>query len=395
MKKSWLALTAHVQLLGILFGALVALGCMYVFRLGSLTYQHVSTAEFISHASDTSLHAILHNPLNAPYKLLDYLFLLFNAHSVACARLSSVAFAIAACALFFIIMLRWHGRRTAILSTTLFGTSGWLLHVGRLADGNSALLLIPLGLILFASWLNTTERHGAALLYMTAASGLALFTPGAIWFLVAAYILIWEAVSEHITESKLWEKTLSIIVLLYFAVILVYVFYHTPHLYKTWLGLPAAWPSPLTALKQWVDTILFLFVRGPSNASMWLAHMPILDIFTAAMFLIGGYFYSAHYKNLRTQVLALFLVIGSALVALSGASAMNFIVPIIYLIAGTGLTYFLRKWLTVFPRNPLARGFGIGLIVIVVVAAALYHIRSYFVAWHHSPNTAQAFRKQL
>jgi hypothetical protein len=229
---------------------------------------------------------------------------------------------------------------------------------------------------------------------MTIASGLALFTPGATWFLIATYVLIWRAIAKHIARARLWEKTLSIIVLLYFVILLFYTFFHSPQLYKAWLDLPSVWPTPLTMLKQWLDSVVFLFVRGPSDPGLWLAHVPILDIFTALMSLIGAYFYAAHYKNLRSHVLAVFLILGSLLVALNGAIGMNYIVPVVYLLAGTGLTYFLRQWLTVFPRNPLARGLGIGLISLVVCVVALYHVRSYFVAWAYSPGTATVFREQ-
>lgn len=391
MKKVRLTLSAHWQLLVLLFVSGVALCFTYLFRLGSLTNRRLSHGELASHIADESIHAIVRNPINAPYKLLDYVFLKFNIHDAGYARLASVSLALLAGILFFIIMLRWHGKRTAILATTLFCTSSWLLHIGRLANGDATLIIVPLAFILFTSWLNVTEKHGLALLYMTVATGVTLLIPGGIWFLIASYILIWKAILNHLAHSRVWEKTVSIIALLGFALFLCYVFYKRPILYKSWLGLPSIWPSLLTILKHWLDTVVFTFARGPYVPAMWLAHTPIFDVFTAAMCIVGIIFYVTHYKNLRTRALLTFLILGSLLVALNGATAMSYVIPSFYLIVGTGIAYFLHKWLSVFPRNPIARGLGIGLLSMVVAFAAVYHLTNYFIAWRYNPETISSF----
>jgi hypothetical protein len=54
----------------------------------------------------------------------------------------------------------------------------------------------------------------------------------------------------------------------------------------------------------------------------------------------------------------------------------------------------LHAWLTVFPRNPVARTTGIALVSIVVVMAVSYHLTSYFVAWRYDPATLSAFRQK-
>ncbi len=395
MDKIRSAFAEHWQFFLAVTISIAALCLLLMFRLGTITRHFLSTAELASHKNDATFHGLIHNPINAPYKLVDFLFIrTFGVHNVFGARIGATLFALLACVLFFIIMYRWHGLRSAALATTLFGTSGWILHVGRLGTGDSTLLVIPLALILFASWLNSTPKHGLALLYMTLASGLALFTPGAVWFLIATYAMLFRPITKHLANAKMWEKATCLVALLFFVVLLACVIFRSPHLYKSWLDLPFGWPAPLTMSRQWVDSITFLFLHGPSDASLWLAHIPILDVFTTLMCLVGGYFYAVHYKNLRSHVLVAFLVIGSILVALNGPRAMSFVVPIAYLLTGTGLTYFLRQWLSVFPRNPLARGLGIGLIVMIVGATAVYHIASYFVAWRYSPDTIAVFRER-
>lgn len=394
MEKIRLALSDYWQFLLLSAIAAVSLAVLYTFRLGTLTHQRLGSTEITSHNNDLDWRTIVINPINAPYKFFDYIFIHLNYHSPTYARLSAVLFALIAIGSFYFIMYRWHGTRCAVLATILFATSGWLLHVGRLATGSSLLVAVPLALILFASWLAKTENHSRALLFITLAGGLALFTPGAIWFLIATLALYIRPISNHIYRSKLWEKAVSLIALGYFALILTYVLIRSPGLVKSWLEIPNSLPQPMTALYHWLDTGIFLFVRGPSDAALWLAHVPILDLFTSLMCLIGIYFYATHIKNQRSQLLGLFLLIGSLLVALQGAYAMSYVVPVVYLLAGTGLTYFLRQWLKIFPRNPIARGVGISLICLVVLAAAAYHVSSYFVAWRYSPSTVVQFQNR-
>lgn len=395
MRKIRSAIADYWQVFLLSAAALIALTFLYTYRLGSLTGYKLSSAEIMAHNNDLDWHALVLNPINAPYKLFDFIFIKINAHNVGFARASAVIFAMLACVMFYAIVDRWHGMRSAVLTTMLFATSGWLLHVGRLATGDSVMLIIPLIFIMFASWLAKTEQHGRALLFMTFATGVALFTPGAMWFLIAAFLLYIKPVAKHIYYAKFWEKIVSVIALAYFAILLTYVLIRSPELIKAWLAIPATMPHLLTLLTQWANSGLYLFVRGPSDASLWLAHIPIFDLFSAFMFLVGAYFYIRHIRNQRAQLLGIFALIASLLVAFQGAPAMSYLVPVAYLVVGTGLTYFLRRWLMVFPRNPIARGIGIGLISLVVVAASGYHIYSYFIAWRYSPAITAVFQEHV
>lgn len=380
----WHSLALLAAALGILFG-------VYLFRLGQLTNGRFSSSEVDVHNTYHSLHAILNNPVDGPYKFLYTILTRIYPHSIISARFTSVLFTILVCALFTIITYRWHGKRTALFATPLFGTSGWLLHLGRLGTSSIVLVLIPLALLLLASWVNTTERHGFALFYMTLLSGLAFYTPGAIWFLLLGSFFIRKAIFNHIRHARMWEKVGYIVAVIGFAAILGHAIYVHTNLLRTWLFIPTSLPTPIGFVRHWIDTIVYLFFRGPSAPSYWLGHTPMLDAFTAIMTIVGAYFYLVHYKNLRTRVIFGFGILGSLLVGLNGAPAMGYIVPIAYLLAATGITYLLHKWLTVFPRNPVARGVGYTIITAVVGLAVIYHLTSYFVAWRYDPSTVTLY----
>lgn len=395
MKKRSSGSLIHVNRLQVIaaFG-LLATAVLLLIRLGSLPGR-MSSSELQTYQSNHYIHNILHNPLGAPYNLIDYLVLHIPGHTVAVARLTSVALALIAALLFFLIMLRWHGKRTAWMASVLFATSGWLLHIGRLGNSDVLWLLIPLILILLSSWLTRTERSGTAIIVVGVLLGLMLFVPAAVWFVIAFVLLMSKDILRHFRNADAWQGATALGLVVLFALVMAYSLFRSPDLIRPWIGLPQVLPSYMSMLKVWASSLfVYPFFRGPFTPEIWLAHTPILDAFTTTMFLLGAYFYATHFKNVRTRILVVLALIGSVLTALNGPAGMSFIVPLAYLIAATGITYLLHQWLTVFPRNPVARYAGIALVTLAIATAASYHVIAYYVAWQHNPDAVATFQRK-
>lgn len=373
---------------------LLATAVLLLIRLGSLP-THMSSIELQTYQSNHYIQNILNNPLSAPYNLIDYVVLHLPGHTVAVARLTSVALALIAALLFFLIMLRWHGKRTAWMASALFATSGWLLHLGRLGTSDILWLLIPLILILLSSWLTRTERSGTAIIVIGALLGLMLFVPAAVWFVIAFILLMSKDLLHHFRNAKPWQGAAALGIVMLFALVMTYSLFRTPDLIRPWLGVPHVLPSYTSMAKVWAYSLfVYPFFRGPFTPEIWLAHTPILDAFTTTMFLLGAYFYATHFKNVRTRILVVLALLGSILTALNGPIGMSFLVPLAYLIAATGITYLLHKWLSVFPKNPVARVAGITLVTLAIAAAATYHVIAYYVAWQHNPDAVATFQRK-
>jgi hypothetical protein len=108
----------------------------------------------------------------------------------------------------------------------------------------------------------------------------------------------------------------------------------------------------------------------------------------------GVYWYFFLRRLDRTKLLLGGLVGGAILSALS-IDALPILLPFIYLLAGAGMTLLLQQWFTVFPRNPLARNIGVGLIAVLLAFVGYYHMHRYFVAWPHTPETKQAYSLRI
>ena len=84
-------------------------------------------------------------------------------------------------------------------------------------------------------------------------------------------------------------------------------------------------------------------------------------------------------------------MVGTLLIALGGAVSLSLLIPFIYILVAAGIGFMLDQWYKVFPRNAIAQGVGMGLIVLAVAASCWYGLRHYFVAWPNAPATQQVF----
>jgi hypothetical protein len=247
-------------------------------------------------------------------------------------------------------------------------------------------------LLLLASWLNTTGRHNYAVLSFAAVSGVALYTPGGVWFVLLVVVLLAGVLGEHFKQAHAAITSAAAALFLLLAGALGFALWRDTSLLRPWLGIPATFASPLVMLKQWLGSVSYLAVRGPTLGGNWLAHTPVLDIATTALVIFGAYLYRKHLRHVRTRLLLAFFILGSLLVALNGAIVLGFVVSAVYLVSATGVAYFQHHWFKVFPHNPVARTVAIGLMVALTLAIVSYHTQRYFVAWQRSPATQAIFQ---
>lgn len=227
-------------------------------------------------------------------------------------------------------------------------------------------------------------------------NSLLLYVPGMVWLVLLNAIWQRAAVKQTVLSYRSWWGRLAVLVTGLLCV--------SPLLYGlavgqaitislTLLGLPTAMPHLTDLLLNLRDAVLFVAIRGQAPTDLWLNHLPMLDAFMTVLCIIGAYFYGQHWRASRTRLLGSFLVVGLLLIAAGGSVTIGLLVPLLYLIAAAGIAYLLHLWLVVFPRNPLARGFGIGLVSVAVAVSCMYSLRQYFVAWPHHPATGAAFHE--
>jgi hypothetical protein len=380
------------RLLGWLLAALVIVGWVLLFKLGSLV-GGLSRSELTAASAPVGWHGLYHQPLDLPLKLIrSVAFVVFPNHGQTITRLPNVLFGALAIISFGGLVRLWHGRRTAVLATAMFATGAWTLHVSRLASFDVLYLwamptLVCSHYLLRKYYQKTLVWYGNIIVW-----GLLLYVPGLIWLVLADIVLQRQTLHNGWKQHKRWwQRVFAVLFGLIWLPLLAYNLTRSGQL-LTWLGLPQHLAAPATLLKQFVAIPVHLFIRGPQYPELWLGRAPILDIFALAACVLGIYFYATRWKTPRSRYLALLAVVSFILVGLGGPVGLSLLVPLLYMAVATGLAYLLHDWLKTFPNNPLARGLGIGLVMFAVVLSCAYNYRAYFIAWPHTAVTKATFR---
>jgi hypothetical protein len=371
------------------YGLLIALcGWLLWWQLGTLSGGY-SLHELETAQASSSLRAIFEHPLNAPFKLLTHGFMYVTDSNLFAARLAAVLCGIGALTAFYLLARAWHGARTAIIGTLLFGLSAWFLHTARLGVPDVTLFGL-LALVTAYVWLRRTGSGWALLLCFILASAL-LYVPGMAWFIILGVVFQWRRV-DRFFKRNLWAVTIGGLLFLAALAPIGLAIYHDPDIAKSFAGLPAdGWPLPLDVLRNLAEVPIHLFILGVDNPEHWLGRLATLDFFSITMFVLGGYLYIRHIGLARSRLLLAVLITGSILVALGGSVSLTILIPFLYIVTAAGVTFMLDRWLTVFPRNRIAQTAGYSLIGLAIITVSWYSFRHYFIAWPAAADTKAVF----
>lgn len=369
----------------------LAVAGLLLYRLFTLL-PYPSAAESLSKLAASNLHNIEANPLFLPYKLVQYAFIATGHESLLYMRLVSVIFASVAAGMMFFVLKRWHTIRIALIGMFLFVSSSWFLTYARTAT--PTIMYVSLITVLaYGAWARKTKKATTALLLGSLIAATLIYIPGLIWFVLGA--AIWQRKQLAVYAKKTAQSVpiaiaLFVILLIPLGVALV----RHPDLIKLLFGLPANVTKhlPIDVAKNIGNILNQLLLHGPINAAGGVVGIALLDAFIIIMFILGIYAYMFRRKLDRAKMLGGILVIGTLLVGLGGFVNLLVLMPIIYIIAAAGIAFLLQQWLTVFPRNPLARTIGITLMVALVAITSFYHIKRYFVVWPRTVEARQVFR---
>jgi len=379
---------AREPLVAYVFGLAAILGLLF-FRLGSLV-PGMSSSEAANLTQSQTIHQLINNPLNLPYKLVDFALVSWHHGSVFALRSVSVVFALCMIYLFYFCLHRWYAVRTAVLGTALFASSSWLLHYARLAQPD-ILYTSLMAALAYGVWLRQTKRNSLVIVVGGILAAFLIYIPGLVWLVILGGWWQRKALLKHYKHHTL-SGLVVIATTTALLVPLIYGLALHPRLIRGLFGVQTfGIPKPL-AIVQHIWNIPFqLFIRANYNPTVWLGRLPLLDIFAVVMLVLGAYAYYFLRQLDRARVLLGIIVVSLVLLGLHGGVNPLILMPFLYILVTAGIALLLQQWFTVFPLNPLARLLGTLLISITVILAVFYHVNHYFIAWPNNPATKQAF----
>lgn len=342
-----------------------------------------------------SFTEVIKEPLFLPYNLAVYFaqFLPFSGPTTI--RSVSALFGLLGALGFFYILNKWYSLRIAIIGTVLFASSSWFLHTARYASPDASYLLLPL-LVAGIIGLQAKTRSKWIALTVILFGCMALYIPGLVWFIVPAILLQRRVIARSIKLQRLWFNVLAGILCLVMLIPLVYGLFTSQSPANLLLGLagfPNSIPSIGAVAAGFIESLGNIFIYSSHGQLYGPGHLPWLDLCSVILVLLGSVQFAQYYKLDRSKLFLLIVLGGLILTAIGGSVSLAILLPFVYLLAVEGLRWLLDVWLQVFPRNPIARGTGIAIIVLMTISISFYQTNKYFLAWGQAPETQAQFDK--
>ncbi|MCE7936688.1 hypothetical protein DYH10_02785 [Candidatus Saccharibacteria bacterium CPR2] len=375
------------------YSVLIALGLyMTLYKLGGLL-PGIHNDEAISALNNASLSKIIENPINFPYKLVQWSLISVFGPKILILRIPSVIFGLLAVFLLYHLLRTWYWPRVAILGSLLFVTSSWFLHFARFA--NPAILVAPtvLGFFLTLSRFRLTKKFYwiflAAIFFV-----IGMYTPYFLYFAAASILVNLWAIKTTLRQSKAWIMPVLIIIVILALAPLGYAIYIKPPVAKELLGIPDNFIGIKALLVNYWGTIAHIFWTSRENWGYHLGTLPMFDIFTASMVGLGLYHYERHWPSIRSKTLFIALPVITLAVSLKALpTSFVILIPLFYILATSGASTLLGQWYGIFPKNPIARTVGIIPFALLLATVFYYHHQRYFVAWPQTPEVRQEFHE--
>jgi len=174
---------------------------------------------------------------------------------------------------------------------------------------------------------------------------------------------------------------------------LILSFFRNTETLNQWLLIPSN--LDLAEIPRAILRVPSAFIyRMPSEPLINVGRLPIFDIASGILFLIGLNAYRRKLKLDRTKVMIGSLFVAVVVGALGELTvSIILLIPFAYSIIAAGIEYLLDEWYSVFPRNPYARSFGLILITTVVLFSIYYQMTKFFVVWPQTPETRTVYNQ--
>jgi hypothetical protein len=342
-------------------------------------------------SSASSLRVIYENPVNAPYKILTYIATSISP-SVRMVRIVSFLYLLVTAYAMFYVLKHWHKTQTAIIVTAAFSTNSIVMATGRLG----APLITVFSWFIFSGlllWQLHTRSNKAVPIVLLIALASLFYTPGVLWFFLIVSFVYWDRYKEFFKHVKLKALFIGGALSLIVITPLILGFIRDTETLRTWLLLPQnfvwndIWRSALAVPSAFI-------YRMPEAPLLNIGRLPIFDVASGVLFLIGLNAYRRKIKLDRTRIMIGSALVGMILGALGETIiAVILLLPFAYSIIAAGIEFLLDEWHRVFPRNPIARSFGIILITVAVSFSSYYHLTRFLVVWPQTPETKMIYKE--
>lgn len=373
-------------------GALIVTGLFLAVAFLSRLPAGSAAVEHIAATDAASWQAMSDNPIYIPYKIVVFAVIQIS-HSILAVRAVSLLVFIATAAALYYALKHWHTKAVALLTTSLFATNALVLGVSRFGTP----LVTVFGWFLFAALL-LWQVHGKSNKIipttMLVATASLLYIPGAPWFFGIFLFFYWKRFKRAFSGVKTGSIVIGTSLGLIIALPLLIGFIRNPNTAVEWLLLPPTFSlrNIYTSLLEVPSAYIYKF---PSAPLINVARLPIFDLASGFLFLIGLHAYRKKMQLDRTRLMIAIAVVACVIGALGQAViAAVLLLPFGFSIIAAGIEYLIDEWYGVFPKNPFARSFGLLVVSAVVLFGMYYQLTRFLVVWPQSSETRMLYKEE-
>lgn len=335
--------------------------------------------------------------LNYPYYLIAKILSL-RFDPLLALRLTSVTFGLLTVLSLSYTAKKWLNQKMGLISILIVATSYWFLVVTRTGAPIIMNAFWIASILSLGTWRTLTAKPKLANLAFVSCFALSLYTPYNIWLVLIGLIIYIVRHKKQTLKNILAGKKYHYLLALIAAIIvapLIFTTLKSSSQLTTLLGLNNVHLNTLTFGKNLINGLLQVFIFNNNNQILNVGNLPLLDIFSATMALLGLSYFMFNILLRRSQIVIGFLVLFNMLLALSKTSEeyLSILMPIYLILVISGTQEMLSRWLSAFPRNPLARSVGIILLTATISFASFYNLQKYFVAWAKNPEITNAHKR--
>jgi len=366
-------------------------GYFLFWQLGSIA-PGLSQLEMDTAARNLSLHSILKMPTYPVHSLMQWASIKFLGISSFSIKLPSVIISILTAYFIYLLLKRWFGKSTAMLSTTILISADWFLFIGRHGAG----------MIEFSMWLAVAlscftklleRKYRWLLLFAISIVGL-VFSPIGIYaaFCLGTILLFTRVFRERMLEAKLLTKITGALILLLSAASVVLISYYNPVFAKTLIGIEQ-FPGILDFFKNifynTASIVAVLPVANPEFSPVRLLFVRFFELTFIIFGILMLYKTRVNRLNFSVIILSLLLVVVSGFMPTQQGGSLLFIPAAIFITAG--IRHLMHRWRQTFPSNPYARVVAYIPLGVLFICITLLHYQSYFILWPSQTEVHQAY----
>lgn len=330
--------------------------------------------------------------VNLPYLLLQRASFATLGFSTLTIKLPSIVLGVVTIIGLFLLLRQWFRPNIALIVGVIATTIPAMIFTAQ--DGTPISLMLAVSVWLLFSAIQVTRQHAPAGLWKTLAVvllGINLYIPLGIYLNLAVLttMIFHPHIRLVIRRMKVHISIIGAVLGLIIIAPLVYSIVMSPHIAEVLLGIPDSFVGWQESLVSFATLLFGSYGTASAPTAPALLSLGLLTI------VIFGVYRFVLIKHTARSYIVWFWSITLIPLIYFNQQYINYLLPLVILVAAMGISTLIDEWYKMFPLNPYARVAGLIPLVFIVVGLMLSGLSRYQMAYNYTPTMASKFDNDI